>query len=199
MRPAPHEVTKLLRDWSDGDESALHKLTPLVYDELHRLAHQHMRRENVGHMLQTSALVNEAYVRLIDASQVRWENRAHFFGIAARLMRRILVDDARRRNFDKRGGHTIHVPLDEVLTVPQQQAVNLVALEDALKRLASIEARQSEIVELRFFGGLSVEETAEVLKVSQRTVMREWNFARAWLRKEMTGNTKTPTSELQTR
>ena len=199
MRPAPHEVTKLLRDWSDGDESALHKLTPLVYDELHRLAHQHMRRENVGHMLQTSALVNEAYVRLIDASQVRWENRAHFFGIAARLMRRILVDDARRRNFDKRGGHTIHVPLDEVLTVPQQQAVNLVALEDALKRLASIEARQSEIVELRFFGGLSVEETAEVLKVSQRTVMREWNFARAWLRKEMTGNTKTPTGELQTR
>jgi len=199
MRPAQHEVTKLLRDWSDGDESALHKLTPLVYDELHRLAHQHMRRENAGHMLQTSALVNEAYLRLIDASQVRWENRAHFFGIAARLMRRILVDDARRRNFDKRGGHTIHVPLDEVLTVPQQQAVNLVALEDALKRLASFEARQSEIVELRFFGGLSVDETAEVLKVSPRTVMREWNFARAWLRKEMTGNPKTPTSELQAR
>src|SRR6185436_14006837 len=166
MRPAQHEVTKLLRDWSDGDESALDKLTPLVYDELHRLAHQHMRRENAGHMLQTSALVNEAYLRLIDASQVRWENRAHFFGIAARLMRRILVDDARRRNFDKRGGHTIHVPLDEVLTVPQQQAVNLVALEDALKRLASIEARQSEIVELRFFGGLSVDETAEVLNLS---------------------------------
>ena len=198
MRPAPHEVTKLLRDWSDGDESALHKLTPLVYDELHRLAHQHMRRENAGHMLQTSALVNEAYLRLIDASQVRWENRAHFFGIAARLMRRILVDDARRRNFDKRGGHTIQVPLDEVLTVPQQQAVNLVALEDALKRLASIETRQSEIVELRFFGGLSVDETAEVLKVSPRTVMREWNFARAWLRKEMAGN-RTPTSEFQTR
>jgi RNA polymerase sigma-70 factor (ECF subfamily) len=136
-------------------------------------------------MLQTSALVNEAYLRLVDASQMRCQNRAHFFGIAARLMRRILVDDARRRNFDKRGGHTIHVPLDEVLTVSQQQAANLVALDDALKRLASIEARQSEIVELRFFGGLSVDETAEVLKVSPRTVMREWTFARAWLRREM--------------
>jgi RNA polymerase sigma-70 factor (ECF subfamily) len=198
MRPAPHEVTRLLRDWSDGDESALHKLTPLVYEELHRLAHQHMRREKAGHMLQTSALVNEAYVRLIDASQVRWENRAHFFGIAARLMRRILVDDARRRNFDKRGGHTIHVPLDDVLTEPQQQAVNLVALEEALKRLSSIEARQSEIVELRFFGGLSVEETAEVLRISPRTVMREWTFARAWLRKEMVSNQETPARELQT-
>ena len=199
MRPEPHEVTKLLRDWNDGDESALHKLTPLIYGELHRLAHKHMRRENAGHMLQTSALVNEAYVRLIDASEVRWENRAHFFAIAARLMRRILVDDARRRNFDKRGGHTIHVPLDEVLTVPQQQATNLVALEDALKSLASIEARQSEIVELRFFGGLSVDETAEVLNISPRTVMREWNFARAWLRKEMAGNQNTAASELQTR
>jgi RNA polymerase sigma factor (TIGR02999 family) len=199
MRPAPHEVTRLLRAWSDGDESALQKLTPLVYDELHRLAHQHMRRENAGHMLQTSALVNEAYVRLVDATQVRWENRAHFFGIAARLMRRILVDDARRRNFDKRGGHTIHVPLDEVLTVPQQQATNLIGLDDALQRLASMEARQSEIVELRFFGGLTVEETAEVLKISPRTVMREWNFARAWLRKEMAGSRMTSSTELQPR
>jgi len=187
MTPTPHEVTKLLRDWGDGDKTALDKLMPLVYDELHRLARQHMRREKPGHVLQTSALVNEAYLRLIDASQVRWQNRAHFFAIAARLMRRILVDDARRRGFDKRGGHTIHVPLDEVLTLPQEQAANLLALDDALKTLASMEERQSEIVELRFFGGLSVDETAEVLKVSPRTVMLEWSFARAWLRREMSG------------
>ena len=187
MTASLHEVTKLLRDWGEGDKTALDKLMPLVYDELHRLARQHMRRENPGHLLQTSALVNEAYLRLIDASQVRWQNRAHFFAIAARLMRRILVDDARRRSFDKRGGHTIHVPLDEALTLPQEQAANLLALDDALKTLASREERQSEIVELRFFGGLSVEETAEVLKVSQRTVMLEWSFARAWLHREMSG------------
>lgn len=187
MKPSSHQVTRLLKAWGDGDESALDKLMPLVYAELHRLARQYMRREKPGHMLQTSALINEAYLRLIDTSHVRWQNRAHFFGIAARLMRRILVDDARRRHFDKRGGHTIHISLDEVLTVPQEQAANLVALDDALKTLASMEARQSEIVELRFFGGLSVEETAEVLKVSPRTVLSEWSFARAWLRREMSG------------
>ena len=187
MKPSSHQVTKLLKAWGDGDESALDKLMPLVYAELHRLARQYMRREKPGHMLQTSALINEAYLRLIDASHVRWQNRAHFFGIAARLMRRILVDDARRRHFDKRGGHAIHISLDEVLTVPQEQAANLVALDDALKTLASMEARQSKIVELRFFGGLSVEETAEVLKVSPRTVLSEWSFARAWLRREMSG------------
>src|SRR2546423_11890468 len=187
MTPATHEVTKLLKAWSDGDESALDKLMPLVYDELHRLARQHMRREKPGHMLQTSALVNEAYLRLVDAAQVRWQNRAHFFGIAARLMRRILVDDARRRHFDKRGGRMIQVPLDEAMSVPQEQAANLMALDDALKTLAAIDPRQSEIVELRFFGGMSIEETAEFLQVSPGTVARDWTFARAWLRKEMVG------------
>jgi RNA polymerase sigma-70 factor (ECF subfamily) len=184
---ATHEVTKLLRDWGAGDKSALDKLMPLVNDELHRLARQHMRREMPGHMLQTSALVNEAYLRLVDGSKIDWQNRAHFFGIAARLMRRILVDDARRRHRDRRGGFTIQVPLDEALTLPQEQAANLVALDDALKTLAAVDRRQSEIVELRFFGGMSIEETAEVLKVSPGTVMRDWTFARAWLRKEMGG------------
>ena len=183
--PATHEVTKLLKDWGAGDKSALDQLMPLVHDELHRLARQHMRREKPGHLLQTSALVNEAYLRLVDASQVDWQNRAHFFGIAARLMRRILVDDARRRHRDKRGGYTIQVPLDDATSLPQEQAANLVLLDDALKTLAAIDPRQSEIVELRFFGGMSIEETAEVLKVSPGTVSRDWTFARAWLRKEM--------------
>jgi len=185
MTAATHEVTKLLKAWSDGDESALNELMPLVHDELHRLARRHMRREKPGHILQTSALVNEAYLRLVDASQIHWQNRAHFFGIAARLMRRILVDDARRRHFDKRGGRMIQVALDEVMSVPQEQAANIVALDDALQTLAAIDPRQSEIVELRFFGGMSIEETAEFLHVSPGTVMRDWTFARAWLRKEM--------------
>ena len=187
MTPASHEITRLLRAWSDGDSAALDQLMPLVQDELRRLAHQYMRREQPGHLLQTSALVNEAYLRLIDQTQVRWQNRAHFFGIAARLMRRILVDDARRRHRDKRGGYAIQVPLDEAADVPQQQAANLLALDDALRALAAIDQRQSEIVELRFFGGLSIKETAEVLQVSLGTVMRDWTFARAWLRKEMAG------------
>src|SRR5215204_1212430 len=161
MPPATREVTKLLKDWGAGDGSALDKLMPLVHDELHRLARQHMRREKPGHLLQTSALVNEAYLRLVDASQVDWQNRAHFFGIAARLMRRILVEDARRRHRDKRGGCTIQVPLDEAASLPQEQAANLVLLDDALKTLAAIDPRQSEVVELRFFGGMSIEETAE--------------------------------------
>ena len=182
---ATHEVTKLLKAWSDGDQSALDKLMPLVYEELHRLAHQHMRREKPGHMLQTSALLNEAYVRLVDQSRVHWENRGHFFGIAARLMRQILVDEARRRSFAKRGGGTIQVPLDEAGTIMRQQLVNVVALDDAMKSLEKIDERKSRIVELRFFGGMSIEETAEVLKVSPGTVMRDWTFARAWLRKEM--------------
>ena len=187
MTPAAHEITRLLKAWGAGDSAALDKLLPLVHDELRRLAHQYMRREQPGHLLQTSALVNEAYLRLIDQTQVRWQNRAHFFGIAARLMRRILVDDARRRHRDKRGGHAIQVPLDEAADVPQQQAANLLVLDDALQSLAAIDPRQSEIVELRFFGGLSIEETAEVLKVSPGTVMRDWTFARAWLRQEMAG------------
>ena len=186
MTIEPHQVTRLLQEWSDGDETALEQLTPLVHDELHRLAHQHMRREGPGHILQTSALINEAYLRLVEHPRIRWENRAHFFGIAARLMRRILVDDARKRNSAKRGGSLIQVPLDEATSVAQEQAANVVALDDALKTLETIDVRQGQIVELRFFGGLSIEETANVLKVSPGTVMRDWTFARAWLRNEMT-------------
>jgi RNA polymerase sigma factor (TIGR02999 family) len=185
MTTAPHQVTTLLQQWGDGDENALADLMPLVHDELHRLAHAHMRRESAGHILQTSALINEAYIRLVDQPQIRWKDRAHFFGIAARLMRHILVDDARKRNAGKRGGSLIQVPLDEATKVVQDQAANVAALDDALQRLESIDQRQGKIVELRFFGGLSIEETAEVLKVSPGTVMRDWTFARAWLKAEM--------------
>ena len=185
MTPATHEVTKLLKNWGAGDKSALDNLMPLVHAELHRLARQHMRREKPGHLLQTSALVNEAYLRLVDASQVDWKNRAHFFGIAALLMRRILVDHARRNAYLKRGGGALRVSLDEAALRPHEQARELVALDDALEALAAIDPRQSKIVELRFFGGMSIEETAEVLKVSPGTVARDWTFARAWLRKEM--------------
>ena len=188
MTHAPHEVTRLLKAWSDGDQSALDKLMPLVYGELHRLAHQHMRREKPGHMLQTSALLNEAYMRLVDQSQIRWESRTHFFGIAARLMRQILVDEARRRSYAKRGGGMIQVPFDEAAAARQEQSVNVMALDDAMKSLEKIDERKSRIVELRFFGGLSIEETAEVLKVSPGTVMRDWTFTRAWLRKEMSAD-----------
>jgi len=185
MKAATHEVTGLLQRWSDGDKSAMEKLMPLVYEELRRMAHQHMRREKPGHVLQTTALVNEAYIRLIDQSQVHFKNRAHFFGIAARLMRQILVDNARRRKVAKRGGGMITVPLDDARTLAQQQAANVLALDEALTTLAEKDRRQCQIVELRFFGGLSVEETAEVLKVSPGTVMRDWTFACAWLKSEM--------------
>jgi RNA polymerase sigma factor (TIGR02999 family) len=186
MTRAPHEVTRLLRKWSEGDEAALEQLIPLVYDELHHLAHQHMRREKPGHFLQTSALINEAYIRLIEQPQIRWENRSHFFGIAARVMRRILVDEARKRNSAKRGGRMIQISLDEAAAISKDPAANVVALDDALKSLEAIDSRQSEIVELRFFGGLSIDETAEALKLSPGTVMRDWTFARAWLRQRMT-------------
>ena len=186
MPDGQHQVTTLLRKWSEGDQTALEELTPLVYDELRRMAHQHMRQEKPGHVLQTSALINEAFLRLVDSRGIRWESRSHFFGIAARLMRRILVDDARRRHFLKRGGSHIQVSLDAALTVSHEQAANVVALDEALKGLELRDKRQSQIVELRFFGGLSIEETAEVLKVSPGTVMRDWTFARAWLRSEMT-------------
>jgi RNA polymerase sigma factor (TIGR02999 family) len=182
---APHEITKLLTDWSGGDSTALDRVIPLVYDELHRLAHQHMRRERAGHLLQTSALINEAYLRLREQPELNLENRTHFFGIAARLMRQILVDEARKRNSAKRGGDAIQVSLTEATNVVQEQAANVVALDDALKTLEGIDGRQSEIVELRFFGGLTIEETAKVLSVSPGTVMRDWTFARAWLRNEM--------------
>ena len=186
MPDGQHQVTTLLRKWSEGDQTALEELTPLVYDELRRMAHQHMRQEKPGHVLQTSALINEAFLRLVDSRGIRWESRSHFFGIAARLMRRILVDDARRRHFLKRGGSHIQVSLDAALAVSHEQAANVVALDEALKGLELRDKRQSQIVELRFFGGLSIEETAEVLKVSPGTVMRDWTFARAWLRSEMT-------------
>jgi RNA polymerase sigma factor (TIGR02999 family) len=183
MTPSLQEVTQLLKDWGDGDKAALDKLMPLVYEELRRLAHQYMSRERTGHTLQTSALVNEAYFRLIDQKDVRWQNRAHFFGIAAQLMRRILVDHARSRASAKRGGVAPRVPLDEALIVSEERAADVVALDDALNSLAEIDPRKSQIVELRFFGGLSIEETAEVLKVSPGTVMRDWTLAKAWLRR----------------
>ena len=186
MSTSAQEVTQLLKDWSGGNQAALDKLTPLVYEELHRLAHQYMRREDPGHVLQTSALVNEAYLRLIDQKQVQWQNRAQFFGIAAQLMRRILVDYARKRDNAKRGDGARHLPLHEAMIVVQEQAADVLALDEALKSLTSIDLRQSQMVELRFFGGLSIEETAEVLKVSPGTVMREWTFAKAWLQREMT-------------
>ena len=186
--PSPHEVTQLLVAWSDGDEAALERLTPLVYAELHRLARRYMSNERPGHTLQTSALVNEAYLRLIDWKNVKWQNRAHFFGVSAQLMRRILVDYARDRQCLKRGGDVIKTELDEAAVVSNEQTTDLVAVDEALHRLGVIDARKSRIVELRFFGGLSVEETAEVLKTSARTVAREWNLARAWLFRELNQN-----------
>jgi len=158
----------------------------LVYEELRRLAHQCIRRERPGHTLQTSALLNEAYLRLVDQKNIHWQDRAHFFGIAARLMRQVLVDYARKRGYAKRGGDAHRVPLDEAMIVSAERAADVVALDDALKSLAEIDPRQSQIVELRFFGGLSIEETAEVLAVSPGTVMRDWTLAKAWLRRAVT-------------
>src|SRR6267143_573861 len=186
MTPAPENVTKLLVAWGNGDETARDELMPLVYQELHRLAHHYMNRERPGHTLQTSALVNEAFVRLIDQKGVRWQNRAHFFGIAAQMMRRILVDYARSRHYAKRGGSAQQVSLNEALIVTEERTAEVLALDDALKGLAEFDPRKSQIVELRFFGGLSIEETAEILNVSPGTVMRDWTLAKAWLRKEMT-------------
>src|SRR6266536_2030700 len=185
MTRPPHEVSQLLVAWSDGDRAALDELTPLVYEELHRLAHNHMGRERQGHTLQTSALVNEAYLRLIDQRNVRWQNRAQFFSIASRLMRRILVDHARAHHYAKRGGGAVKVSLDEVALVSQERAAALVALDDALTNLAAIDQRKSQVVELRFFGGMSVEETAEALGVSPVTVKRDWSTAKAWLHRAM--------------
>jgi len=180
-----HDVTQLLLAWSDGDQAALEQLTPLVYGELHRLARGYLRRERPGHTLQATALVNEAYLRLIDWKQVRWQNRAHFFGVSAQLMRRILVDFARARHQGKRGGAARQVSFEEAVAVSPMQAADLVALDEALERLAAIDPRKSRMVELCFFGGLSEGETAEVLKVSPRTVRREWSLARAWLHREV--------------
>jgi RNA polymerase sigma factor (TIGR02999 family) len=183
---SPENVTGLLLAWSDGDQAALEKLIPLVYAELHRLAKRYMRRENAGHTLQTSALVNEAYLRLIEAHRVRWQNRSHFFAVSAQLMRRILVDFARARQSRKRGGSARQVSLDEGLVVSPERGADLLALDEALGRLSALNARQSQVVELRYFGGLNEEEVAEVLKVSSRTVRHDWSLARAWLYRELT-------------
>jgi RNA polymerase sigma-70 factor (ECF subfamily) len=180
-----HAVTRLLLAWSQGEQAALEKLVPLVYAELRRIAHRYMNRERRGHTLQTTELVNEAYLRLIDASQVRWQDRAHFFAISAQLMRRILVDFARSRGYHKRGGGAHRATFDEALLASPEPGPDLVALDDALKALAAKDARKSRVVELRFFGGLSVEDTAEVLKVSPDTVHRDWRLAKAWLSREM--------------
>lgn len=184
-RARSRQVTNLLVSWGNGDESALAQLMPLVHDELHRLASRQMRNERDGHMLQTTALVNEAYVRLTDLSRVRWQDRAHFFAMAARLMRRILVDYARSRNYLKRGGGAQMVSLDEAADVSEERGADLVALDDALNALASFDRRKSQVVEMRFFGGLTVEETAEALQVSIGTVMRDWRIAKAWLLREL--------------
>jgi RNA polymerase sigma factor (TIGR02999 family) len=178
-------MTRLLAAWSEGDREALERLLPLVEEELHRLAHRYMKREREGHTLQTTALVNEAYLRLIDQRDVRWQSRAHFFGIAAQMMRRILIDHARRKHFDKRGGGAPHVALDEAAVVSDERAAELVALDEALDALSKVDERKSRVVELRYFGGLSVEETAEVLKVSPDTVTREWRRAKAFLHREL--------------
>jgi len=189
---AAGDISKLLRAWSDGDRSALERLTPIVYDELHRLARRYMKGERPGHSLQTTALVNEAYMRLVDYKRMQWQNRAHFFAVSAQLMRRILVEHARRHNL-KRGGGVPHVSLEEAAVVGGDRATDpgsqLVALDDALNALARFDARKAQVVEMRFFGGLSVEETAEVLKVSPVTAMRDWNTAKAWLYRELTGGT----------
>jgi len=180
-----HEVTQLLVDWSNGDQSALERLMPLIDEELRRLAHRYMSRERVGHTLQTTALVNEAFLRLVNRKNLQWQNRAHFFGIAANLMRTILVDHARAHASTKRGGGARKLELDEALVISQQKASEVLALDDALKQLALIDPQQSRIVELRFFGGLTVEEAAEVLHVSPATIKREWSTAKAWLYHEL--------------
>ncbi len=185
MPDLPQEITRLLIDWSNGDKAALDQLIPLVHHELHRLARHYMNRENSGHTLQTSALLNEAYVRLIDQQSVPWQNRDHFYAVAAQVMRHILIDHARRRLYAKRGGGAIKVPLDEAATLSDQRATELVALDDALKTLAAFDPRKSRIIELRFFAGLSIEETAETMRISPITVTREWRVAKAWLRREM--------------
>jgi RNA polymerase sigma-70 factor (ECF subfamily) len=178
--PSPKEVTRLLVDWGNGDQAALDELIPLVYDELRRLAGRYMRRESPGHTLQTSALVNEAYLRLVDQKSVQWQNRAHFFGVAAQLMRRILVDHARRRSRAKRGGGAQMVSLVE-RAVMSEEVAEVIALNAALNDLEEFDPRKSRIVEMKFFGGLTNEEVAEVLKVTSRTVEREWRKAKAWL------------------
>ena len=181
-----NDISQLLRAWTEGDQRALGELTPVVYAELHRLAHRCMRRERPGHSLQTTALVNEAYLRLVDYTRMQWQNRAHFFAVSAQLMRRILVEHARRHNI-KRGRGVRHVTLDEALVVSGDPGVDLVALDDALNALGRVDPRKVQVVEMRFFGGLSVDETAAVLKVSPVTVRRDWSSAKIWLYRALMG------------
>jgi RNA polymerase sigma factor (TIGR02999 family) len=185
MEPSGDEVTQLLKAWSEGDPTALKKLVPLVYQALRRMARRYMAQERPGHTLQTTALVHEAYVRLVDSAQASFEDRAHFLAVCAQVMRRILVDWARSRQAQKRGGKVVPLELEEALVVGEERGRDLVALDDALMALTAQDARKGQVVELRFFGGLSVEETAEVLKVSKETVMRDWKLARSWLRREL--------------
>jgi RNA polymerase sigma factor (TIGR02999 family) len=182
---SPKEITRLLLAWGNGEEQALESLIPLVYEEMRRLARYHMRGERANHPLQTTALVHEAYLKLIDSSRVQWQDRAHFFAVASQLMRRILVDFARSRKNLKRGGDAIQISLGESLEISQEPGADLVALDDALNALSQLDPRQSRVVELRFFGGLSVEETAEALKVSPETVKRDWRLAKVWLLREL--------------
>src|SRR5580765_8097250 len=190
MSAFPPEITQLLLTWSNGDQSALDQLIPLVYPDLRRMARAYMGRENSGHTLQTSALINEAYLRLVNQQPVKWQDRAHFFAVAAQIMRHILIDHARRYRRSKRGGGKEHLPLDERAVVCEERASELMALDEALNRLALIDERKSQIVELRFFGGLTVDEAAEVMNVAPITIMREWRAAKAWLAREVSGEGK---------
>jgi RNA polymerase sigma factor (TIGR02999 family) len=196
--PVPDDVSALLRAWSDGDQRALALLTPIVYAELRRLAHYYMKRERAGHSLQTTALVHEAYLRLVDYKRMDWQNRAHFLAVAAQAMRRILVDHARRHNA-KRGARAEHVSLDAEAVMCTNRSDDFVSLDDALNALAERAPRKAKVVELRFFGGLSVEETAEVLQVSSITILREWKSAKAWLYRELTGGSVSGSRTLELR
>ena len=184
----PTKVTGLLLKWGQGDEQALHRLIPLVHNELHRIAQRHIGHERADHTLQATALVNEAYLRLVDAKAVAWHDRAHFLAVAARVMRRILVDHARARHYQKRGGDAARVTFDEGLAVTDERAPDFIALDEALQALAEFDERKCRVIEMRFFGGLTVEETASVLKVSPATVMGDWRLAKAWLQREMRGD-----------
>lgn len=186
MSSSPN-ITELLLAWGEGDEAALEQLIPLVYQELHRLARHYMRQEQPGHTLETTALINEAYLRLVDSNRMHWQNRSHFYALCARAMRRILIDHAKSRHRAKRGGGGLQVSLDEVASLAQDRAAELILLDEALRRLESFDKRKSQVVELRFFGGLSIEETAEVMKISTISVSRDWNTAKAWLYREMSG------------
>lgn len=195
---SPQEITTLLAAWSNGDRAAFDQLMPLVYDELRRIAHLYLGRERAGHTLQSAALVNEAYLKLIGEQNMNWQNRAHFFAVAAQLMRMILVDYARSRGRDRRGGGAQRVSLEDALAVADERSSDLIALDDALKSLVTFDERKSKVAELRFFGGLSVEETGAVLQVSPVTVMREWRLAKAWLFRELSKVTGDPNGEMAT-